>query len=350
MNATSSSTSTSGWPTSSAAMLARLRWPPESEATGTFAWCCRPSSWSAASTRPPLPLADARRHPQRRGVAQHPGEPELAVEHVVLGHERDLVPAAGPGEVAAVEAKGPRVEGEAAGERTGQRGLAGTGRPDDSDEPTALHGEAHVVEQHPSAGSVRGDPDHLQQRLGIGEERAATVAAPRPGGPRDGLFRAPEEHRSIRPYSPWAERPFPGADVRGTHPRLAGAGAPNVIPRRCHTPAAGSARPPPDRRDPTIEVRHVHVHARPSDSVVHRIQALLAKAESTEFPDEAEAFLAKAQELMARHAIDDAMLRRAGAPGVREVSSRGPSSSPPPYASPRTHLLGAVARATTAGS
>ena len=43
-----------------------------------------------------------------------------------------------------------------------------------------------------------------------------------------------------------------------------------------------------------------------------RIRGLLAKAESTEFEAEAEALTAKAQELMARHAIDTAML---GAPG-----------------------------------
>ena len=42
--------------------------------------------------------------------------------------------------------------------------------------------------------------------------------------------------------------------------------------------------------------------------VVDRIRALLAKAEGTEFPAEAEAFTSKAQELMSRHAIDTAML------------------------------------------
>ena len=35
-----------------------------------------------------------------------------------------------------------------------------------------------------------------------------------------------------------------------------------------------------------------------------RIRGLLAKAESTEFPEEAEALTAKAQELMTRHAVD----------------------------------------------
>ena len=38
--------------------------------------------------------------------------------------------------------------------------------------------------------------------------------------------------------------------------------------------------------------------------ITERVRALLAKAESTTFPDEAEAFTAKAQELIAQHAID----------------------------------------------
>jgi hypothetical protein len=42
--------------------------------------------------------------------------------------------------------------------------------------------------------------------------------------------------------------------------------------------------------------------------MLDRVRALLAKAESTEFPEEAEAFTAKAQELMARHSIDEALL------------------------------------------
>lgn len=42
------------------------------------------------------------------------------------------------------------------------------------------------------------------------------------------------------------------------------------------------------------------------------IRALLAKAESTTFPAEAESFTVKAQELMSRHAIDAALLERAG--------------------------------------
>jgi hypothetical protein len=46
--------------------------------------------------------------------------------------------------------------------------------------------------------------------------------------------------------------------------------------------------------------------------VLGRVRGLLAKAESTEFPDEAEALSAKAQELMNRHAFDQAVLYTEG--------------------------------------
>lgn len=45
---------------------------------------------------------------------------------------------------------------------------------------------------------------------------------------------------------------------------------------------------------------------------VNKIAALFAKAESTTFPEEAEAAIALAQKLMAAHAIDEAMLEAAG--------------------------------------
>mgnify|MGYP003491477332 CR=1 FL=1 len=39
------------------------------------------------------------------------------------------------------------------------------------------------------------------------------------------------------------------------------------------------------------------------DKILDKVRALLAKAAGTEYPAEAEAFLAKAEALMARHAI-----------------------------------------------
>ncbi|GGZ13989.1 hypothetical protein GCM10010365_37370 [Streptomyces poonensis] len=77
--------------------------------------------------------------------------------------------------------------------------------------------------------------------------------------------------------------------------------------------------------------------------VLSRIRALLAKAEATGFPEEAEALSAKAQELMARHSIDEALLAaRAHDPNVPSACRIGVD---PPYETAKAVLLDAVARA-----
>src|SRR6266536_5424573 len=81
------------------------------------------------------------------------------------------------------------------------------------------------------------------------------------------------------------------------------------------------------------------VHARQLD----RVRALLAKAESTGFPEEAETYTAKAQELMARYSIDYALLSvRAGAPEEPVGRRVGVDN---PYEAPKVLLLDAVASA-----
>src|SRR5205085_1918517 len=69
----------------------------------------------------------------------------------------------------------------------------------------------------------------------------------------------------------------------------------------------------------------------------------LDKAESTPYEAEAEAFLAKAQELMARHAIDEAMLATVGQEADEIVQDHQVITAP--YASAKSVLLGAVGRA-----
>ncbi|MFI6153367.1 DUF2786 domain-containing protein [Kitasatospora sp. NPDC051170] len=76
-----------------------------------------------------------------------------------------------------------------------------------------------------------------------------------------------------------------------------------------------------------------------------RIRALLAKAESTEFPEEAEALTAKAQQLMAQHSIDDALLAAAGAGADRDAPAAVRIGVDNPYEGPKTMLLDAVAAA-----
>ncbi|MFZ4187030.1 DUF2786 domain-containing protein [Streptomyces pseudogriseolus] len=82
---------------------------------------------------------------------------------------------------------------------------------------------------------------------------------------------------------------------------------------------------------------------KPESRMLGRIRALLAKAEATGFPEEAEALSAKAQELMARHSVDEALLA-AGTP-----AAEGPDAVrigvDPPYEQAKAVLLDAVASA-----
>ncbi|GAA4783616.1 DUF2786 domain-containing protein [Actinomycetospora chlora] len=87
--------------------------------------------------------------------------------------------------------------------------------------------------------------------------------------------------------------------------------------------------------------------ARPPDGVdarvLARVRALLAKAESTEYPEEAEALSAKAQELMGRHALEQAVV---GAPA--DAAPRAAARRlwlDPPYASAKSSLVHQVATA-----
>lgn len=95
------------------------------------------------------------------------------------------------------------------------------------------------------------------------------------------------------------------------------------------------------------EYREQHGRPRREDAderILTRVRRMLAKAESTTFEAEAEAFTEAAQALMARHSIDAAMLAehdgtaRDGTLGVRVGIDR-------PYEKPKAMLLNAVAEA-----
>lgn len=79
--------------------------------------------------------------------------------------------------------------------------------------------------------------------------------------------------------------------------------------------------------------------------VLEKVRALLAKAESTTFPEEAEALSAKAQELMARHAIDEAMVGAGGAAPLEGAPTGVRVPVDDPYASAKSILLSEVASA-----
>ncbi|MEX0768136.1 MAG: DUF2786 domain-containing protein [Microthrixaceae bacterium] len=75
------------------------------------------------------------------------------------------------------------------------------------------------------------------------------------------------------------------------------------------------------------------------------IRGLLAKAEATEFPDEAELFFAKASELISRWAIDEAMLWQGTDTTGREQPDELQLVVFSPYLTQKAVLIGAVAAA-----
>jgi hypothetical protein len=100
--------------------------------------------------------------------------------------------------------------------------------------------------------------------------------------------------------------------------------------------------PPPSRWGPP-RARPVAGAAAGDARVLRRIRGLLTKAESTEFPDEAEALTAKAQELMTRYAVDAALLDTGASP-TDGVSTRRVHVADP-YVRAKMQLLAAVAEA-----
>jgi len=99
--------------------------------------------------------------------------------------------------------------------------------------------------------------------------------------------------------------------------------------------------PPPgsDRVD-AVQLR---TDGEEADPVLARVRALLNKAESTEYPAEAEAFTAKAQALISRHALED-LLSDAHSLDPRPASIR--ISIDEPYVNAKAALLHAVAVAS----
>ncbi len=79
--------------------------------------------------------------------------------------------------------------------------------------------------------------------------------------------------------------------------------------------------------------------------LLKKIRALLAKAESTSFSEEADALSAKATELMTRYRIDRSTLESAGTPQQSELAGRRIWIDEP-YVVPKRMLLGVVARAS----
>jgi hypothetical protein len=107
------------------------------------------------------------------------------------------------------------------------------------------------------------------------------------------------------------------------------------------TPGEASVRP------------NVGPRGKVDDKALGRVRALLAKAESTEFPEEAEALSSKAQELMTKFSLDRALLD--AGPGEGAIPGAGVSGASArriwldaPYVNAKSLLVHAVAEANRA--
>lgn len=107
-----------------------------------------------------------------------------------------------------------------------------------------------------------------------------------------------------------------------------------VLPAPGSTASAASASAAPRPNAGTAQ--------RGSGGMLHKVRALLAKAESTEFTSEADALMAKAQELMSRYSIDRALAED-------EHAETGPLVHrfwiDNPYWAPKSAIVNAVAEA-----
>jgi hypothetical protein len=79
--------------------------------------------------------------------------------------------------------------------------------------------------------------------------------------------------------------------------------------------------------------------------MLEKVRALLAKAESTEFPEEAEAFAEKAQRLMAKYSIDVSLLAATASTGAASSPGSCEITIESPYADPKFLLLSKVMKA-----
>lgn len=102
-----------------------------------------------------------------------------------------------------------------------------------------------------------------------------------------------------------------------------------------------------DRNDETparpAGIRSASTGSASDPKLLTRIRALLAKAEATDYPAEAEALTAKAQDLMTRHAIDEALVHAGAGDSITVIGRRIHIDNP--YSLEKAILLNGVAGA-----
>jgi len=159
---------------------------------------------------------------------------------------------------------------------------------------------------------------------------ASETAVSGPGGAGSGTWWGTDAEY----LGAWRERGLADAGLRGVI-----ADAIETLHVLSHLAVLERLLPLPGTARPTA-----HERADPADErLLGKIRALLAKAESTEFAEEAEALSARAQELMAKYSIDHALL--AAESGHAEEPCGRRIAVDNPYEAPKASLLQTVAQA-----
>lgn len=149
-------------------------------------------------------------------------------------------------------------------------------------------------------------------------------------------------HDGGAPHPRWQEQlerlEDVAADAEGCGPHARLRALVDLVAEMDRLPPIPPTIPPPG----SAAARTTQGTARLDGRILDRVRALLAKAESTTFEEEAEAFTAKAQELISRHAIDEARLHTTddvGEPSCRRLPID------PPYERAKVLLVSEVGRA-----
>ncbi|MEM9611226.1 MAG: DUF2786 domain-containing protein, partial [Actinomycetota bacterium] len=189
-------------------------------------------------------------------------------------------------------------------------------------QPEVLH---HVVRRELGAGSARALVDAIAAQA-AGYEVLGRQVAPEWMAQLDliGAQRwwSTQRTRFVQVTEPWADQL--GVIV----------GLVSVLERLPVLPVLG---PPPS----SWRAGDTHRGDEVSSEVLRRVRSLLAKAESSNFDAEAETFTAKAQELMARHRIDRALLEAEAPTSAGGVAGRLIVHDDP-YAESKALLLSTV--------
>jgi hypothetical protein len=183
-------------------------------------------------------------------------------------------------------------------------------------EPSDIH---RIACRRADAGAVALAADSIAAEL---DRRPATTVPPRWRAQLDQIGGSVWWRADVPRLSQWAERH--GHSHTKAVSRVVGALAALV------TLPALPDLPLPDAPRPGVD-----------EKMLARVRALLAKAESTAYPEEAEALSAKAQELMSRYSFEQALV---------DAGRRGQGSArrfwlDEPYLSAKSSLVSAVASA-----